>query len=368
MNRIILCFSTIMVLMSGCTAVPQNIKTSNGSTNVSITERSVTNVGNIKEAVSDSSKIYNNDYQQIKIKPGLDLDFSNVTDVETYSLSNVKWNDSNTQKVIDFFKDGDFYGETKEIDSGVAIDGGWTQYSDGEHDITIDSSGYVAYNANRSSPNTIIVDSFKYGDERCDKKYELANGNYSFNEVDNYINGLLNDWKTIDESLSFVPAEIFVCKDEYDNYSYDIFYAKQANGIKFDYELSSTFKDNSTYLYLNVQVDSFGDICFWSNNNGIYTIKSIKKINGPFVTLDEALKIIQEKFTPHTDFIISEIMLSYEMIYDKKDKIYKTTPCWKFNFNDNSDKDEYTHKVVQNVYIDIISGELFDRYNELACW
>lgn len=61
-------------------------------------------------------------------------------------------------------------------------------------------------------------------------------------------------------------------------------------------------------------------------------------------------------------------MLSYEMIYDKKDKIYKTTPCWKFNFNDNSDKDEYTHKVVQNVYIDITSGELFDRYNELACW
>lgn len=369
MNKIIIPLSImVLAIFSSCAKVPDGVKTKNRSESVAFEEKETENFETIENAVADSDKIYENDYGQIKIKPGLDLDFGNVSEVMEYSVSNVEWDEEDFEKVLDFFKSEGLFGETESTDSGTAFDGEWVEFSDGKSDITMDYFGFAAYSANIYSPDSVICDSFKYGDEKCDKKYKLKNGEYSFNEVNEYVNGLIEDWEALDGMLSYVPAEIFVWEDENGINSFDIFYAKQANGIKFNYELSSTLNDDASYIYLNVCVDSYGEISFWSTNNGIFELEKSSKVEGPFISLDDALKTVQKKFTPHTDFNVSEIMLSYEMVYDEDDDVYKTKPCWKFNFDDNSEKDDYTHKMVRNVYVDITSGELFDSYGEQASW
>ena len=54
--------------------------------------------------------------------------------------------------------------------------------------------------------------------------------------------------------------------------------------------------NNSNYMYLNVFVDTYGKISFWSNNNGICNVDDSSSISGTFYSLDDALKIIEERF------------------------------------------------------------------------
>ena len=81
------------------------------------------------EALENSSDIYNNDYKQIKIAEGPDLDFSGVSGVMDYTLSAAARNDDDMQKVLAFFNKEGLYGETVSKEQGTAIDGEWVQYS-----------------------------------------------------------------------------------------------------------------------------------------------------------------------------------------------------------------------------------------------
>lgn len=367
-RSILVCWTALIMFLSGCASVPDDVKTNNKTTENNCSEIEGEKI-TIEEALKDSSDIYNNDYQQIKIAPGLDLDFSNITGVTDYTLSPVAWDETDHRKVLDFFSGQGLYGKTVSEDSGTAIDGDWVQFSDGEHTITMDYAGFVAYNDESDTfSDSVICDSFKYGDAKCQEKNKLSNGEYSFNEVNEYISDLIKEWKTIDKHFDLVPAEIYVWETPSGSKAYDIFYAKESNGMKFDYELSTTMSENSNYMYLNVFVDTYGKISFWSNNNGIYSVDSSSKVEGNFYTLDDALKIVEKKFTPETDFTIYEIMLSYEMLYDSEEDVFTTKPCWKFNFDDNSGKDDLTHKMVRNVFVDITNGKLYDSYSDLASW
>ena len=350
MNKFILILFTLVLFLTGCAEVPDNVKTNNKADESSENPDSSEKYISVEDMLAKTEDVYNNDYGQIKLADGLDLDYSDVTELYSYTLNYEEWDKDNFDKVIKFFQAHDMYTVTEETDCGTAIDGDWVQYSDSSGTrITFDYRGFTAINLGSITSDSCIVDSFNYGDEKCSQKYPLFNGDYSFEEVNSFLKSYIDDWAEIDGDLPFEPAEIFVWELENGKCFYEIYYAKAADGIKFNYQLSSMLK-NSDYMYLNILVSTYGEIMFWSNNNGVFNVEKGEKLEGSFVSLDGALKMLQKKFTPYSDFTVYEAVLSYEMVYDKSTDCYKTIPCWKFNLDDNSTRDEYTHRLVKNVF------------------
>lgn len=121
-------FTAFVMLLSGCASVPEDVKTNNKNTENNSCETDAVR-STLTEALENSSDIYNNDYKQIKIAEGPDLDFSGVSGVMDYTLSAAARNDDDMQKVLAFFNKEGLYGETVSKEQGTAIDGEWVQYS-----------------------------------------------------------------------------------------------------------------------------------------------------------------------------------------------------------------------------------------------
>lgn len=119
-RSILFCWTALIMFLSGCASVPDDVKTNNKTTENNCSEIEGEKI-TIEEALKDSSDIYNNDYQQIKIAPGLDLDFSNITGVTDYTLSLVAWDETDHRKVLDFFSGQGLYGKTTSEDSELPL-------------------------------------------------------------------------------------------------------------------------------------------------------------------------------------------------------------------------------------------------------
>lgn len=152
----LLIFTALVMLLLGCASVPEDVKTNNKNTENNSCETDAVR-STLTEALENSSDIYNNDYKQIKIAEGPDLDFSGVSGVMDYTLSAAAWNDDDIQKVLAFFNKEGLYGETVSKEQGTAIDGEWVQYSDGENTVTMDCTGYVAYDDNSSFSSDAVM-------------------------------------------------------------------------------------------------------------------------------------------------------------------------------------------------------------------
>lgn len=367
MKRSLLLLLCLSILLQGCNGLePQNNAVSNEEQSELIKKET------LDEIWSTWDETLSFQYENIDFVEGIKLEKPEEISVSKFvQAGNVL--DSEKQ-IFDTFLSGKM--KKKYYRKNPNTDPPGPEYVDSKtgEQLYLGDMGFLYYIKNfaaegyEEDSNETIYLNRKYED----REVELRDGKILLSEAVLLAEKMTTKWKKIthDEfDVRIHKVEICNSKNNKEKKVLVFYFEKCYKGVNTLVERKTLWTDADTPLALEyipcyddkVTVSSCEEADVFLTNTGIVKKKETVTVLDKIISLESALKILQERMAGYHKNTVKKIALSYRFCNPKGETCkhrageeYETSPCWVFYFNEEVNKEEFALVDCQTGAIDYI--------------
>lgn len=378
MKKLLMFFFIILFLFSSCSQVPEQVR-NNTLQNEDINDNALKTVAlekdNINNIAQSVDSILKSNYGALKLPTNIYVPHQSVYEI---GFNYTRDFTSNMKSVAELFFDD---VDSKKFVVHSTNIGDWVSYGDLENDgflLSVDFDGFIGLlrNENKTWDDCINSEIIKQINPQFvyeEQNYSLDGEEVSISSQIEYINIFLNEsYKMLDSDFDFRITDVYVRKTESGRNVLEFNAARIFNNVDITSRYMFTNEEISSRkkgMSMRIFVEKPYEICAFQLGEGIFKVVEQKEIE-KIVTLDCALKLVQNKLTGNSTFELSSVNLEYELI-DNNDENAKvelnSKLIWKFKFackeqeliNSSYGKRIYRNKV-REIEVDALTGEVDD--------